>query len=965
MRRIQGIVIVSVLALACDGPVASDAGTDAGSMDAGPDGGQVEQIALDGLEGPVEVIVDDRGMPHIYATTVHDLVMAQGYLMSRDRFIQMEFIRRGVTGRLAEALGGLDASLVEDDIGSRFLGFGRTGREIYESLPATDRTRLVAEAFVEGINAYIDAVIMDPEYQPPPGLEVFNAIRVSPAFGHWEPADVFALARYQSWNLSYDAGADINRTRALTGVQAAFDPTDADERLAARAGIYADFFSERQARRVYTRDGFNDGTTMALLPGAEGRPSFPRRPRTIPEIALPSIASLDRAADFFARLEHNPFFVRDEHVGSNSWVVHGDLTESGNPILSNDPHLSLISPGVWWYVHLNTARMSGEDAIDAQGVAFAGLPGVVLGYNRDLAWSATTTGYDVTDVYAETVTFTNTGTTTEPVWVPASVRFEGADVALETITETIGLATGGTQDFTIFVAPHHGPLIPDTIVPPASTADPTGTAMSVRYTGHVPTNELAFFVGLMTATSVDDALEAQNDFRVGAQNFSYASRSGDIGWSTEARIPQREAAACSFDIQANGTIAGVSPLFVLPGEGGFEWTTDLDARFIPHDRNPSRGYIATANQDNVGVTDDGNPCNDAHYIGGGFAPGYRMYRIDQRLAELAPGSNITPDDMIELQAETRSSLGETLRDPIVAALEHAIGDTSDDAALEAVITAAGGDGVTDLTAVRDRLMAWTLATPHGVGATDAGEIADSVATTIFNATMTRLTHLAFDDESERIGRGPGSGETVRMLEWAMEDAATQEALPLYTFRADYAGITGWNDSVVWDDLGTDAVIETRDERVASAVLAAIAWLESELGADWDEWRWGRLHAVRFSQIVPPAADMGIVSIPPVGSTEFPLGFPRHGDYGAVDVGNYGLGGERFTHGSGASQRLVVEMTAEGPRPFNSLPGGQSEDVNSPHHADEAELWRRNQQPALYFESADVEAHAESRLRFTP
>lgn len=172
--------------------------------------------------------------------------------------------------------------------------------------------------------------------------------------------------------------------------------------------------------------------------------------------------------------------------------------------------------------------------------------------------------------------------------------------------------------------------------------------------------------------------------------------------------------------------------------------------------------------------------------------------------------------------------------------------------------------------------------------------------------------------------------------------------------------------MLWDDVSTPDVLETRDERVVRAVLAAIDFLEDTLGADWDEWRWGRLHAVRFNQVVPPILDPGIVSIPPVGSEEFPLGFPRHGDFGAVDVGNFGMmGGTSFTHGSGASQRLVVEMTADGPRAFNALPGGQVEDPESPHHADEAELWRMNVQPPLYFDQADVDAHAEARLSFVP
>lgn len=955
MTRLRWIAWIALALVACDGPAAPS--------DAGPDGGGPgpEAIALEGLDGPVEVIVDDRGVPHIYATTLHDLMMAQGYLMARDRFVQMEFIRRGVTGRLAEVLGGVSPDLVADDRDSRFLGFGRTGREIYESLPENDRTRRIAEAFVDGINAYIDTVVRAPGYQPPIGLEAFNLVRVSESFGHWEPADVFALARYQSWNLSYDANADIDRTRALRGVQTAFPPTNTppeDQTPAqARAGIFGDFFSERPARAVYTRDGFNGGTPSSLLPGV-------RRPLPRPAPRLTSIEALEGAERFFARIDESPLLRRDPHIGSNSWVVHGDITASGNPILANDPHLSLLSPGVWWYVHLNTERMGGEDAIDAQGVAFAGLPGVVLGFNRDLAWSATTTGYDVTDVYAEAVTYRNDGSAEEPEWVPVSVRFDGEDVAITTITETIGVGDGTREDYVIYVVPHHGPIIPDSFVYPEAGMT-VGTALSVRYTGHVPTNELAFFTGLITASNVDEALEAQAGFRVGAQNFSFVSRDGEIAWSTEARIPQRQAGACTFAVGSNGVVTGESPLFVLPGEGGYEWTEDLDPAFIPHDRNPSRGYIATANQDNVGVTDDGNPCNDPHYIGGAFAVGYRMHRIVERLDALASAGEITTDDMIALQAETKSSLGETLRDPIVASIDRALGAGPHPEALEAALTEIGEDGRADLMAVRERLAAWTLETPHGVGATEQSEVADSVATTVFNATITRLSTLAFADESARIGRGPGAQQVARLLEWSMADASAQQALPLYTFREDYAGVTGYADTVLWDDLETP-VIETRDERVVRAVIAAVAWLEETLGADWNEWRWGRLHAVRFSQIVPPVLDEGAVSIPPVGSEEFPLGFPRHGDYGAVDVGNFSMtDGTRFTHGSGASQRLVVEMTPNGPRAFNALPGGQSEDVESPHHADEAEYWRRNQQPPLYFDRDEVEAHAEARFQLTP
>lgn len=971
----RGTWLAALLALltACDGDSGTDAGTPPLDAPAEVDAGmQDDVLAIPGLDGEVEVIVDERGMPHIYATTVHDLMVVQGYLMARDRFVQMEFLRRNTLGRLAEVLAALAPTLADTDRDQRFFAFERQGRAIYDSLPATDPTRLVAEAFVEGINHYIDTVVLDDQYLPPRGLEAFNAALLSPNFGHWRPHDIFALARFQSWNLSYDAFADINNTRSLVGVADAFDPDDADERLAARAGVFGDFWSVVQARRVYTRDGFNDGTTSAFLPPV-GQPRLPG------SLANFSVAALDGGARFFDRLDANPFMRRDPSHGSNSWVVHASHTANGHAILSNDPHLTLFAPPVWWYVHLNTARMGGERMIDAQGIAFAGLPGVVLGYNRHLAWSATTTGYDVTDVYAEEVTFRNDGTAEAPRWTPVSARFMGADVAIRPIEEQILVSGGPTVTATLYEVPHHGRIVPDSIVAPdvaspAPGAMATGSAMSVRYTGDEVSNELAFFVGLLTANNVEEAFAAAAPFEVGIQNFSFADSMGNIGWTTRGRIPQR---ACNFWLDERGAPRldaddrlPRAPPFVLPGTGGFEWGADLAPNFIPHDRNPSSGYIATANQDNVGVTDDGDPCNDAHYIGAGFAPGYRQHRIVERLDALVARGDITSDDMVALQHETRSSLGEGMRDAIVASLDHALGDPSDDPALAAVVAGAG-----DLARLRDlraRLAAWTFATPHGVGATDAAVIADSVATTIFNVLITHLSQLAFDDENARIGRGMGSLQIARMLEWMLASPAAQQALPLYTFRASYLGDTAWNDSVIWDDLRTDAVVETRDERVTRAALAALEWLTTELGATTTEWRWGRLHSIRFQQLIPPAADAGIVSIPPRDDPALPYGFPRDGDFGAVDVLNFSLSnpnGIRSGTNSGArggpSQRLVVEMTPDGPLPRNALPGGQSESPDSPHHDDEARIWLTNQRPPLHFERADIEAHAESRLRFVP
>ncbi|MEZ4404376.1 MAG: penicillin acylase family protein [Kofleriaceae bacterium] len=915
-----------------------------------------EVLALTGLTGPVNVTVDDRGIPHIRGTTVHDVLLAEGYLMARDRMAQMEFIRRSVTGRLAEVAGSLSPGLAADDRDQRFLGFARTGRAIYDGLPATDPTKLAADAFVAGINQYIDRVLRADGYVATRGNEGLALILASPFADHWTGADVFALARYQAWNLSYDAGADVSRTAALAGVRAAFPASSADPAIAARAGLYADWWTDKPARAVFTSDGFpNVGTdtgTRAKAGPAQATPT--------PVFAGPELAG---AEAFFDRMDRNPLLRRDPHIGSNSWVMSGDHTASGNPILSNDPHLSLIAPPVWWYVHLDTASMNGENMLDVEGVAFAGLPGVVLGFNRKLAWSATTTGYDVTDVYDEQVTYRNDGTAAAPVWTPASVRFRNADVPLQVVDEVINIQGQATpQTFKVYVVPHHGAIIPDSFVYPIAVGNPTGRAMSVRYTGDTPSNELAFFVGLLSAPDFAAAETAQDNFRVGSQNFSFVSAQDGIRWSTESRIPQRDPRACTWAYDAAGVPTGISPLFVLDGPSGdHEWLGDLEDRYIPHEVNPARGYVATSNQDNIGVTADGNPCNDPYYLGGDFDTGYRQARIRQRLDALVARGGITPDDMVALQGETTSITGEGMRAPIIAAIDHALGDTSDDPALTAAMTEIGSGGREYLMDARARLMAWSFKTPHGVGATDATEIADSVGTTVWNAILTRLTSLAFDDEGARVGRKPGSLLAARALEWAL---TTPQQLA--TYRPSYGGDATWNDSVLWDNLDTPGVLETRDERVVRAVVAGYTFLTGRLGTDREQWRWGRLHVVRFNQVVPALDGNAQVSIPAQMDAQFPDGFPRHGDLAAVDPGNFSIySPTSFTYGSGASQRLVVEMTPTGPVARNALPGGQVEDPDSPHHADEAELWRANQQPPLAYEKADVEAHAQRRLRFDP
>ncbi|MBN1210680.1 MAG: penicillin acylase family protein [Myxococcaceae bacterium] len=882
---------------------------------------------LPGLEGPVEVVVDTRGMPHIYASSLHDAMLVQGYLMARDRFPQMEILKRNVTGQLAEFIGTLSPMALENDVAARVIGFKRLSEQIYASLPEGAPEKVAVEAFAAGVNVHI-AELRSGSAKLPPGAELLGLLMSRPsAFTDWRPQDSIAIGRYLSHALSYSAGEEVALTQARMAVAAKFPAGNP------RAGLFRDFWSFAPAREVFSREGFSK---------VEGEASAGRA-------VLPDGQALSKAQGFLDAARRLREVLGDESRGSNNWVVAGAKTASGAPLLANDPHLSLPSPPLFWYSHLNTKQAGGN--LDAQGLSLVGVPGVILGFNDQIAWGSTTANHDVTDVYEETITEGVDG-------APDTVLFQGQQVPIEIITETIKVA--GKPDVVLQLerVPHHGLILP-TIQDGAVVPRTASKALSARWTGDEVSNELSAFLGLNTATNLEEVRAALANFKVGAQSFVVVTRGGDIFWSTQSRLPVRDPRAMTYDPQ---TQAGLSPAMVLPGDGSAEWIGDLEDRLLPQDLNPARGFIATANNDLVGTTQDGNPFNDPHYIGWGYDLGHRIARITERLQGLVDKGGVRPEDMVEVQADHRSPMGALLAPAFVAAARRVAeeraqpGTHPDLAPFVQRSTAADLDLLAQLA---DRLAAWTYETPAGVdigdGEPPAAEVADSVATTLFNASMLRLVKLAFDDELSALGHSPGSNGIAKVLQWAILEPSR-----LATYSAERG------DTVLWDNLATTDVMETRDERIASAMLLGGLYLREQFGADMSQWRWGRLHTLTLESLVPSLTGDSAVTLPAPGNAAFPNGFPRPGDNFSVDVASFGMSDpERFSYAHGPVQRLVVEMTPEGPRAWNALPGGQHFDPRSDHHADELESWRRNQAPRLAFTREEVNADKASSLSFAP
>ncbi len=914
------------------------------------------EIVLPGLGTPVDAVQDDRGMWHIYGASLEDTIAAEGYVQAADRMGQMEFIRRQATGTLGEFAGSFVPSLLEADAEARFDGHRRNAEAILASLPPEQRATV--EAFARGVNVRIGE-LRNLEAQLPRGVD---AVLSGDAIVDWTSLDTYAIARLQAAALSLDYGSDLSRTDALERWRTYFPSDASDPRIARLAGAFHDLYTFRPARRVYNIDGFpNVGTdtgTRALRP--------PRGVRPMLELPRVPLRSLEAAMSFAERQQAR--FTRvfgDGWRGSNSWVVGGAVTASGNPLLANDPHLGLTSPPLFWMAHVNTKRAGGD--VDAAGQMIAGTPTIILGFTDRIAWGLTTSGYDVSDAYVELITPGD----------PPTVEHGGTQVPLETVTEILRDDIGGMRTLTFERVPHHGLIVPGSRTACEATDPPPcevgkEIAISVRWTGDTPSDEAGAFFDLYRAADVDEARDAFRKFEVGGQTLVVADTSGNIFFTSSVKIPTRQPGALTYD---PADYSGASPCFALDGRGGQDWTGEfLDKRYIPHARNPATHFLATANADPVGVTDDGNPHNGVDpadpagdfYLTCDFAGGHRLARIVERLTELVAGGAVTPEDMSVLQNDTVSPYGRIVGPMIVEQLGRALEEQAAPGT-HPDLTAAVAENATVLSRVemaRDRLAAWTrFDTPAAVEGTPSDEeIADSVATSIFNVTLGHLMRNTFDDELDWHADGALDGAprrtnlAGRTLIHMVEDV---ESLTSYD--------PGIGDSVFWDDLATPEV-ESRGDRVLRAVVAALDWLEARFGtADMDTWRWGRLHTLRLDAIVPVGLlGEDVLSIPTPADPMFPDGFPRHGDRGVVDAANFSVFDfERIDYGSGPQQRLVVEMTPDGPVAVNALPGGNSEDPDSPFHHNEMERWRHNQVSPVAFTEAQVVATQVRRLRFVP
>lgn len=531
-------------------------------------------IALQGLHAPVSVTRDDHGVPKITASSMDDLFFAQGYVTAQDRLWQMDSSRRFAAGELAAALG---SNFVKSDIAQRILGLRGVAAKAVAQLSERDRGYL--EAYARGVNAYIA------EHRDSLPLE----FRVARYFPHaWTPEDSLLIGALMAENLTHGPCIDeLNREKIL-------------QRLGPE--LTAD---------LYVNSSFRD------LPPVET--SNPPEIPPPPKIDIPDDASLE-APPFPLHLGGTEDAPERLAPGSNNWVVSGAHTASGKPLLSNDMHLDLRIPGIWYEAHL----VAGD--FDVVGVTLPGVPAVIVGHNRRIAWGFTSVMPTVQDVYVETFNaqdeyLTPTG------WRKPEIRHE-----------VIHVKSGKDVDLDVSVT-RHGPII--TRIVPGETRQ-----VALRWILYDPGVLNMSILDVNTASNWQEFRQAFSKFNIPGQNVVYGDVDGHIGYQATGLYPIRA--------------AGDGSLPVSGSDDAHEWTGYVPFEQLPNVYDPPTGIIATANGR---ITSTDFP----HTLSSQWGGPYRTERIYQLLRGR---EKLTPADMLKIQTDVTSQLDRFAAERLVYAIDH-------------------------------------------------------------------------------------------------------------------------------------------------------------------------------------------------------------------------------------------------------------------------------------------------------
>ncbi|NCT94061.1 MAG: penicillin acylase family protein [Chitinophagaceae bacterium] len=430
------------------------------------DAGFNADVKIGSLKDKVDVYMDDRLVPHIYAQNDLDAYKVQGYLHAKFRLWQMEFQTHVAAGRLSEIVG---EDRIATDRFFRRLGMVTAAEKTLAGMDQSPEVKAAIEAYAEGVNSYINT--LKPEDIP---FE-YKLLDYKPEA--WTPLKTYLFLMFMSYDLT------------ARGVRTDLQMTN--------------------ARNYFGFEDFDQ-----LYPNVQDSldPIIPKgtlyAPPSIKPIAPVSADSLYLGKGPSTITDKTPV-VPNKNNGSNNWAVAGSKTKSGRPILANDPHLGLNLPSLWYEVQITTPTHS------TYGASFPGSPAVIIGFNDSIAWGVTNAGRDVIDFYD--MRFKDS--TLEEYWYNGS--WKKADVKTETIQVKGGATITDRVAYTEF-----GPVMYDASY--KSNGSTEGKYLAVRWTAHDGGYGLSTFYDLNRAKNYDDYINAIHKWSCPGQNFAFISKTGDI-----------------------------------------------------------------------------------------------------------------------------------------------------------------------------------------------------------------------------------------------------------------------------------------------------------------------------------------------------------------------------------------------------------------------------------------------------
>lgn len=462
-------------------------------------------------------------------------------------------------------------STVNNDKFFRTLGLSRAAEASYDQY--TESGKEVLGWFSDGVNLYMEELQESNKWP----VE-FTILGYKPE--PWSPVDSLTIGKY----MAHDLGGHW----------------------------------ENQAFRQYLLQNFTEEEAYDL---------FPTYPEGAPYII--SKAELDIEKSFASAV------IPHEFNGSNNWVVSGDKTASGKPLLADDPHLGLATPSIWYQMHLEAPE------VNVSGVIFAGIPGIILGHNEKIAWGVTNTGPDVQDLYIEKK---NPEKENQFLYLD---KWEEATV----VSEPIKIKDGKTIEYDVTIT-RHGPVL-------SEFAGDIGndTELSLKWTALEPSAELEAILNMNKASNWNEFEKALEKFETPAQNFVFAAEDGTIAYKANGKIPIRK---------GNG-------LLPVPGwNDEHEWTGYIPFDELPRVENPKEGFISTAN--NKVISDD-----YPYHISNHWAQPFRQMRIQE---VLRTEEKLTVEDMQSLQMDQKNLQAQEFVPKFLEVLE----DTSDKKQKQALAT---------------------------------------------------------------------------------------------------------------------------------------------------------------------------------------------------------------------------------------------------------------------------------------